>query len=395
MRNQGTILYAYHNNELISIYDACKGKKYLCPACNEELIIRAGPTRQKHFAHKSNSDCKTGYQTVLHLLAKEILEETKEFYVPGIYMDLPPYCFGKKNLIPPKRVPITSVVAEKRVDDIIPDIIMKAGNKELFVEIYVTHPVDEVKKQKIIDLKTSAIEIDLHNVERLIDKEELKTILIDSVRLKTWIYCEPHERIIKKIKENTQKKKIRSGQWSEIVENCDKNKILYYDKNYCTLADCEKCDCFLGLEVTNEGNYLLCDSKDFLQIDESKVVKKYKPKRNVKPTKDLSISKMSDFLNVSFNVPTSQEFRNQVKQNSTMFWDKKDIYGFGNTFKDFILVCCCKDELEFNAIMDFLECYFNDYKVTSLYNDNKNFVLLNGWVKNRENRIKALQKNIN
>jgi competence CoiA-like predicted nuclease len=47
------------NNNLIDIDTAIQlpSDKYFCPSCYEELIIKDGDVRVKHFAHKSNKDC--------------------------------------------------------------------------------------------------------------------------------------------------------------------------------------------------------------------------------------------------------------------------------------------------------------------------------------------------
>ena len=42
-----------------------------CPACNESLIAKnKGEKRTHHFAHQSGTECKYGYESMLHLLAK-------------------------------------------------------------------------------------------------------------------------------------------------------------------------------------------------------------------------------------------------------------------------------------------------------------------------------------
>ena len=41
----------------ISIIDAIKGNCYICPSCKNDVIVKQGDIKVKHFAHKANSNC--------------------------------------------------------------------------------------------------------------------------------------------------------------------------------------------------------------------------------------------------------------------------------------------------------------------------------------------------
>ena len=74
------IVYSLKDSQMVHINTVPTGKDCgcYCYACKEPLIAKnKGPLRQHHFAHRHDSDCKSGYQTQLHLLAKEIFLETK------------------------------------------------------------------------------------------------------------------------------------------------------------------------------------------------------------------------------------------------------------------------------------------------------------------------------
>lgn len=52
------MLVAINNNkDRVSIYDTSVNEKYYCPLCNEELVLKKGPIRRHHFAHKANGVC--------------------------------------------------------------------------------------------------------------------------------------------------------------------------------------------------------------------------------------------------------------------------------------------------------------------------------------------------
>ena len=46
--------------------------KYYCPHCHSELVLKQGPIKIPHFAHKQNTDCffKDGGESYTHILMK-------------------------------------------------------------------------------------------------------------------------------------------------------------------------------------------------------------------------------------------------------------------------------------------------------------------------------------
>ena len=165
------------DGKLIYIDDAANGLKCecFCPACKQSLVAKnGGSKREHHFAHLNVVECEHGYQSALHYMAKDLFQELQ--YLTFIKN-------GK-----PVQYKIDSVVLECKVDEIIPDIFIVCDGKRFIVEIYVTHAVDDNKKQKIQDMRISAVEIDLsrfHN--EMISKELLKEEIINPQNF-SWVY---------------------------------------------------------------------------------------------------------------------------------------------------------------------------------------------------------------
>lgn len=183
------------NGKGVSINEVVKTdvqKSYFCPCCNEPVIARQGQKYAWSFAHKNNQDCAGALQTSLHLMAKDILSEAKQFYVPDIYTKehwlydsiyMPPMLVHVGGIIS-----IDSVALECRTGDVVPDIVMTSNGKTFFVEIFVTHKIDEVKEWKLSELGISTIEIDLSKFNREISKDKLSPFLIGTCKEKYWIY---------------------------------------------------------------------------------------------------------------------------------------------------------------------------------------------------------------
>jgi len=244
---------------LIHIDESLPGEIYYCPACKEVVIARKGNVKIHHFAHKSGTDCQYGYQTSVHLMAKEIIEKTH------------------KVLIPSKGITIVDEVrTETKIGSIIPDILVFCDGKQYIVEIFVTHPVDENKKEKIKALDISTIEVDLSDLKQMIDKEMLETELYKPER-SSIIYDADAIRIEKKrdyLLSHGEKIPVRPNK--EILCPLVRNQaILKGFCDYCIFSceDIEKgyirCGCRLMQYIFSEKYFTLVTPKKVMGVQES------------------------------------------------------------------------------------------------------------------------------
>jgi hypothetical protein len=154
------VTYGLKNGVLIHISDVESGLRCgcVCAGCKGELIAKKGEIKVHHFAHV-NAECAHAYESALHLLAKEKLKQQQ------VALNLPDYKgikttgtqkIGKINLND------FEVREEVWVGDFKPDIVLfKFGKPVFFIEIAVTHFVDEDKFKKIEKHGVSCLEIDL------------------------------------------------------------------------------------------------------------------------------------------------------------------------------------------------------------------------------------------
>ena len=182
------LIYALQNDEIVSIEDVDRGLKCgcVCAACGDRLLARKGIKREHHFAHQSKEHCEYGYESSLHLMAKEVLSKAGTITVPEVSM----LSWGSLTIIKPKReLLIKHVDLEHRVSDVIPDVVAYTDDGSLFVEIYVTHKVDDVKLEKLKAIRIPTLEIDLHWAkDMLIDEAWLSKYLIKGNPHKRWAY---------------------------------------------------------------------------------------------------------------------------------------------------------------------------------------------------------------
>lgn len=77
---QLNMTYALKDSVITSISNVESGLKCgcVCPACGEPIIAKKGTKMMHHFAHHAGHNCEYGYESSLHLAAKDILSKAKK-----------------------------------------------------------------------------------------------------------------------------------------------------------------------------------------------------------------------------------------------------------------------------------------------------------------------------
>lgn len=167
--------YALDDHQLVIDINsdlAIKGKDYTCLSCGKVLRPVKGEIRQKHFRHKAQVTCSP--ETYLHNLAKQIFYQVYSECLaknkPFIFeYRVPKSCCSCKSFGPCnvgfelKRTDLTryfkEIYLETRDGSFIPDILLKNAEEILYIEIAVTHFVEENKEKSGIRI----IEIAINN----------------------------------------------------------------------------------------------------------------------------------------------------------------------------------------------------------------------------------------
>ncbi len=77
--------------------------------------------------------------------------------LPAVYIQFPNSPKAPELYCESKEIEIERVELEKRFQDVIPDVVIYAGGKQLFLEVYVTHAIDDVKLKKLKESDISTI----------------------------------------------------------------------------------------------------------------------------------------------------------------------------------------------------------------------------------------------
>jgi hypothetical protein len=159
----------------------------ICPSCKRPLIARQGATTP-HFAHAPGEDCARGFETAVHLAAKQIIAQRKEVRLPIVeYQSTLKYAPSKVHSAE-RLLSLDEVKLEVWMGNIRPDIWVQAGDQRYLVEIAVTHFVDEEKNAKIRELQIPAIEINLKSLKDCFTFATLERTLFASPYPAKWIF---------------------------------------------------------------------------------------------------------------------------------------------------------------------------------------------------------------
>ncbi|HPM31312.1 MAG TPA: hypothetical protein PLJ60_13335 [Chryseolinea sp.] len=169
----------------------------ICVECNSPLEALQGDKNDWSFRHQSNTICKGGPMTALHILAQELLcgdktVKTKRGEVPYL------------NATKEWPIPRSRFKADLAG--------IKADGFQFLIEIFVTHKLkDEDEKVKFIqENKLHSIEIDLSRVDPEIGRDDLLKLLLTDMAKQTIIYApsKNQDEIIE-----SSSKEIKKGNW--------------------------------------------------------------------------------------------------------------------------------------------------------------------------------------
>lgn len=247
MDKELNIIMALKDGKPVHVKDVERGLKCgcKCAACGEDLIARQGKIMSWHFAHKSGGNCAYGLESSLHLLAKDILLKTKSIRVPAVKI-----MFGSKKdaivLLPEQDVKIASVELERRRGDVIPDVVIKtADGWEMFVEIAVTHFIDDEKLVKLRNIGVPTLEIALNRDDDAPDISDILFGNCDDFPTKYWAYHPLPEAGYKTFMDNAETLSCEDllGTDETMVVGCPMVKHAWAGKAYADVfAECDECE---------------------------------------------------------------------------------------------------------------------------------------------------------
>ena len=259
--NEHNLTYALKDGKVVHISEVESGLRCgcVCPSCGEKLVAKKGSQMAHHFAHYSGHTCEFGLETSLHFAAKEIISRSKKFVVPAVYLSFPNSCKEKQLLFPAREIFVDKVKLEQSYGNIVPDIVLVSNGRELFVEIFVTHKIDEVKLEKLKQANISTIEIDLSKQKASITSEELSKILLEESEAKLWKYNATANKYLERFHQAADERKIISRGMALHVDYCPLGLREWRGKPFARVFD-DCLDCEYCLLINREDS-ILCSGR--------------------------------------------------------------------------------------------------------------------------------------
>lgn len=138
-------------------------------------------------------------ETVLHYAVKHILKEAGELRTP--HEDVYVKAFSQKKrydrtwVLPAQHLTLTNVEMEKRLGLTRPDLVCEAVDKSdgpsypaLCIEVTVSNPIGEERRQRIRSEGLPALEIDLSRLPGQVTKTKLKQLVVLETSMKSWLF---------------------------------------------------------------------------------------------------------------------------------------------------------------------------------------------------------------
>lgn len=211
------IPFGLQNGRLLEVSEVSRGLACdcICPGCKRRLQANKGSLTSAYFSHDPSGTaqgCSGGFETAIHLMAKQILSENSGIQLPELSIiekgqDVYGITHTESDLVTPEGYrAYNEVILEKSLDDIRPDIIIYKDSIAYLVEIAVTSFCDDLKLNSIRKKDLRAIEIDLSKVNASLTKAELRELLIKNTANKTWLHHPKTVFAREKLKSRLRKK---------------------------------------------------------------------------------------------------------------------------------------------------------------------------------------------
>ena len=306
-----TLNYALFNHQLVHIDDVKNGLdcQCICPGCGEYLIAKNnGYKKDHHFTHQSESMCTYGFQSMIYMLAKQVINRSKEILVPSLYAKV--------------QDKVTDLLIRNQDKIHISSFVLKRDESKRMIGMLChgkTYPLwirfkfygeDDYDKKFKHETSEDVLEIDISR-ERHIDILVIDNILTHRLDCKTWVYHHKQNEIEDKLFTYGEEKQVETIEGELSVKDCPLENNDY-KKVYTSLMDnCFYCNNYMGFSQ-NEDKILCLAKANIHSIDQLNSIR--------------TVDKINGLIrSISYKDGKERYFINPLKSNlHTIFdlWDR-------------------------------------------------------------------------
>lgn len=170
-----------------------------CSHWNDEALTKEAEDKSVDEARQALDWGAADRETLLHLIAKQILEEEKRIRLPDLtgtarttLQDGEPLTASKSY--PGAMVQLDDVVLEKGIGRTRPDVIAQMREsspwdaRPILIEVTVTNAVTEERMQRIQQNNLPTLEIDIRQLGGKVSRSEYARLVVDEAAGKRWLY---------------------------------------------------------------------------------------------------------------------------------------------------------------------------------------------------------------
>lgn len=171
-----------------------------CPDCGEPVLAIQGEQLAHHFRHAAESNCRSSYESMAHILAKQVIAEEKRLRLPALMVKLPDE--GDHLFIEDHIASLTNVEIEPWKKGMRPDAVATWEDTEIGIEVFVTNRCDPVRVKRYRDRNMAALEINLSGFAESLDPKTFRNAVIHGAS-RRWLFHpyenEPARRVERKL----------------------------------------------------------------------------------------------------------------------------------------------------------------------------------------------------
>ena len=231
-----------------------------CAECGKLLIAKKGKHLAHHFAHDASASCHNAPETALHRLAKQIIKEHLSIHLPEVKAS---HGDQSRFIHPAQHRKFDRATPEAgHLNKVVPDLFVELENRKLLIEIFVTHPCDDVKVTELRRQGIATVEINLSKTARDSSRDEVERAVLSEAH-RSWVYHPKIDEAIMEMKIAEEKEEERqrlqfekkvadfSDEYAKGIKELELHDTLAFDQAYMTfrvgLGD------HIGIEVGGAG----------------------------------------------------------------------------------------------------------------------------------------------
>lgn len=174
------------NKTIVHVDDVKNGKKCncICKHCGDLLLAKNnGKIKKHHFCHTTKEESRSCLMTQLHLAMQVYFSSLNNIVLPGNKITID----GNEILVPTKKVEINKSTIEYRIGSYLADVLIITTDRDIVIEVCVTHKCEENKEDYYIENKIDSIEYYFSLEENNSISEWIERLEQNKVGYK-WIY---------------------------------------------------------------------------------------------------------------------------------------------------------------------------------------------------------------